>query len=175
MEIHLTAKHLKITPAIRDYVSQKLEKAQRYFDHIVWGQVFLYIEKRTHNAEILIHAPGQTFRALASAADLYSAVDLASDKVDSQLKKYKERLKGRYKAASIVAVPDGAALAGPLQFSVIKQQVSPMTPQEALQEMESLGQSFRIYQDKDSRQIQVLFRREDDSYGIVQPIKKGGR
>ena len=83
MEIQLTAKQLKVTPAIRSYVQEKMEKAQKYFDHIVWGQCILFIEKRAHNAEMVIHAPGQTFRALATAADLYSAVDLASDKIDA--------------------------------------------------------------------------------------------
>src|SRR3989338_8441019 len=121
MEIQLTAKQLKITPAISDYVHQKIEKAQKYFDHIVWGQVFLHIEKRAHNAEVVIHAPGQTFRALATAADLYSAVDLASDKIDAQLKKFKERLKTRHKVKASVESdiqPANAAL-GPIKAAVV--------------------------------------------------------
>jgi putative sigma-54 modulation protein len=97
MEIQLTAKQLKITPALREYVQQKMAKTQKYFDHIVWGQAFLFVEKRSHKAEMIVHAPGQTFRALATAADLYSAIDLASDKIDAQLKKHKERIKARHK------------------------------------------------------------------------------
>src|SRR5882757_7632825 len=65
MEIQLTAKQLKITPALREYVQQKMGKTQKYFDHIVWGQAFLFVEKRSHKAEMIVHAPGQTFRALA--------------------------------------------------------------------------------------------------------------
>ncbi len=87
MEIQLTAKQFNITPALREYVQQKMGKTQKYFDHIVWGQAFLFVEKRSHKAEMIVHAPGQTFRALATAADLYSAIDLASDKIDAQLKK----------------------------------------------------------------------------------------
>lgn len=178
MEIQLTAKHLKVTPAIRQYVQEKMEKAQKYFDHIVWGQCFLYIEKRAHNAELVIHAPGQTFRALATAADLYSAVDLASDKIDAQLKKHKERVKSRHKgrpsAGEVEAVvpPPSAPV---LRIDVIKHPVAPMTAEQAVEEMERLGQNFRLFQDRESQQIHLVYRGSDESYKILQPVKKGGR
>ena len=172
MKIQLTARHLKLTPAIRDYVTQKIDKAQKYFDHIVWGQVVLFIEKRTHNAEIVIHAPRQTFRAIASAADLYSAVDLASDKIDAQLKKYKERLRDHHKTPEISPESEGRLAPGALQFSVIKRPVSPMTPEKAAAAMDTLGHAFMVFQDRDSMQIHVVYRRTDDSYGIVHPVKK---
>ena len=177
MEIQLTAKHLKVTPAINDYVHEKMEKAQKYFDHIVWGQAFLSVEKRAHNAEFVIHAPRQTFRALATAADLYSAIDLASDKVDAQLKKYKERLKDRHKGRLAderpVVAPADAAPA--IKASIVKQPVKPMTPEQAAAEMESKGQTFRLYQDSGSQQIHVIYRRSDETFGIIQPVKKTGR
>lgn len=171
MEIQLTAKQLKMTDPIRDYVRQKMEKAQKYFDHIIWGQAFLFIEKRAHNAEMVIHAPGQTFRALATAGDLYSAIDLASDKIDSQLKKYKERVKDRHKgpmpkAAMAAPAPAMASIA------VIKQQVAPMTADEAAEELESEGLAFRLFQDKESMQINLVYRRSDDSLAVIQPVKK---
>ncbi len=175
MEIQLTVRHTKVTPAISAYVRQKVEKAQKYFDHIVWGQVILVVEKRAHNAEIVIHAPRQTFRALATAADLYSAVDLATDKIDVQLKKFKERLKKRHVSPEEAPVPEPAEAPAPLPFSVVKQTVSPMSPEQAVREMEELGQAFRLYQDRDSHQIHVIYRRSDESYGILQPVKKSGR
>lgn len=184
MDIQLTAKQLKITPAIRSYVEQKMEKAQKYFDHIIWGSAFLTVEKRAHRAEFVVHAARQTFRALATAADLYSAVDLASDKIDNQLKKYKERLKDRHKGLPAGAkAPDGtlagAALPAPadatLRIERVKQPVKPITPEQAAQEMESLGHAFRLFQDKDTEQIHVIYRRDDDTYGVLQPVKRGGR
>jgi putative sigma-54 modulation protein len=177
MEIQLTAKQLKVTPAIRAYVQEKVEKTQKYFDHIVWGQVFLFIEKRAHNAEIVIHAPGQTFRALAVAADLYSAVDLASDKIDAQLKKFKERLKSRYKGRPSSGEVEAAAPPPQpaLRMAVVKQPVSPMTAEEAVEEMEKLGHAFRLFQDRKSQQIHLVYRGDDETYKILQPVKKSGR
>lgn len=174
MEIQLTAKHLKVTPAIRDYVQAKMDKAEKYFDHIVWGQAFLSVEKRAHNAEFVIHAPGHKFRALATAADLYSAVDLCSDKIDTQLKKYKERVKTRHKGqpakAGMLEAPP--APAGALKLNVVRQPVTPMSAEQAVEEMESLGLNFRLYEDRGSKQIQLVYRGSDDTYKILQPVRK---
>jgi putative sigma-54 modulation protein len=182
VEIQLTAKQLKITDAIRSYVHARMERAQKYFEHIVWGQVFIFIEKRAHKCEMLIHAPGQTFRALADAADLYSAVDLASAKMDSQIKKFKEKTRTRHKSRggkeSVRSLREESSFdeaLSPVQFSVVRQSVAPMSADEAAREMDRLGHSFRLFQDEESKQIQLVFRRSDDSYGIVQPVKKAAR
>jgi putative sigma-54 modulation protein len=174
MEIQLTAKQLKITPALRDYVSQKMGKAQKYFDHIVWGQAFLFVEKRAHKAEMIVHAPGQTFRALATAADLYSAIDLASDKIDAQLKKHKERVKTRHKAKTSETMSE-AIPPTTTSFSVVRQQVVATSPESAIEELESAGHQFLAYLDRDTDQIHVVFRRSDESFGIVQPVRKNKR
>src|ERR1700689_715946 len=141
MEIQLTAKQLKVTPALRDYVQQKMEKEQKYFDHIVWGQAFLFVEKRAHKAEMIVHAPGQTFRALATAADLYSAIDLESDQMDAQLKKHKKRLNPRHMQKTSETVSE-ALPPTTTAFSVVRQPVQATTPERALEEMEAAGQQF---------------------------------
>lgn len=174
MDIHITGRHIKITPSIRGYVTEKVEKAQKYFDHIIGAQVVLFIEKRAHKAEILIQAKRHKFRAIAAAADLYSAVDLASDKIDAQLKKHKERLKDHHKPLPEPFAPETLS-PGTISFTVIKRPVAPMSPDEAAEQMESLGRAFHLYQDRQSGQVQVVYRRSDESYAILQPVKKGGR
>ena len=171
MEIQLTAKQLKITPALREYVQQKMGKTQKYFDHIVWGQAFLFVEKRYHKAEMIVHAPGQTFRAIATAADLYSAIDLASDKIDAQLKKHKERIKSRHKPKTSDTMAEAVAPVAP-SFAVSRQPVYPMTPEQASAEFDGSDRVFLVYLDKDTDQVHVLYRREDESLGIIQPIRK---
>lgn len=172
MEIQMTAKQLKLTDPIRRYVTEKVEKAQKYFDHIIWAQVFLSVEKRSHNAEIVIHAPGQTFRALATASDLYSSVDLASDKIDAQLKKFKERLKERHKPQAKRALEEAAPVVAAPAITVVKQPVRPMTPEQAAEELDGSGLAFRLFQDRSSMQIHVIYRRADDSLAVIQPVKK---
>ncbi|MEE8425312.1 MAG: ribosome-associated translation inhibitor RaiA [Elusimicrobiota bacterium] len=177
MKIQITGRHIRVTPALKAYISKKLSKAEKYFEKITWAQVMLSVEKRVHKAEVVLHAGKQTLRALAKAVDLYAAVDLASDKIDAQLRKYKERLKGRHRKA-----PPAPKMAAehmdptPVHFSVVKRvNLEPMSAADAAQEMDRLGYNFWMYHDKESRQVSVIFRRLDESFGLIQPTKRVGR
>lgn len=178
MKINITARQMRLTAPIRTYVEEKVGKAQKYFNNIVWAQVTLSVSKRAHQAEIIIHASRQTFRALAEAADLYAAVDLASDKIDVQLKKYKERRKDHHKAGFApedLEVP--ATFSGePVRISVIKQvSMDPMSADEAALQMERMGFNFWMFHELETGQINVIYRRLDDSYGLLTPVKTGVR
>ena len=177
MKIQITGRHIRITKAINSYVEEKLAKAPKYFNHIVWAQVLLAVEKHTHEAEIIIHASRQTFRALAASENLYAAIDLASDKIDKQLRKYKERLKTRQKDIQPEIEPTAWDMEPkPVRFTVIKQvNITPMSADAAAEEMDRMGLNFWMFQDQDSHQINVIFRRLDDSYGLLQPARKGSR
>lgn len=176
MQIHITARHLRLTQAIRGYVEEKVQKAQKYFSHIIWAQVVLFVEKRTHQAEIVVHAGRQTFRALSKGGDLYAAMDLASDKIDAQLRKYKERLRDHHLRAAAEAEVPAAAVPGPVRFSVIKQvPLKPISREDAANQMDALGFDFWMFLDEDSRQIQVIYRRQDESFGLLQPVKWNGK
>jgi putative sigma-54 modulation protein len=95
MQVNITARHLRLTPAISDYVQKKLEKTKRFLDKLIWAQVVLDVSKNRHSAELIIHAAGHTFTAKEESADLYAAIDLASDNIDEQLRRYKERKRSR--------------------------------------------------------------------------------
>lgn len=91
MQIKITARHLKLTDAINDYATKKVEKAQHYFNNVVNAQVILSVDKFRQMAEIILHT-GHTgsksiFRAKEVSENLYAAIDLAMDKIDKQLKK----------------------------------------------------------------------------------------
>lgn len=178
MQIHITARHIRLTQPIRTYVEQKLHKAEKYFNHIVWAQVVLSVEKRSHQAEVVLHAGRQTLRALAKGVDLYSAIDLASDKIDGQLKKYKERVRDHHKGkpadlaqAEAPAAPEGEGV----PFAVVKQELRPMSRQQAADEMDELGHKFRLFLDSANGQVAVVYRRDDESYAVLQPVRKNGK
>jgi len=174
MQIHITARHIRLTQPIRGYVEEKLAKAQKYFNHIVWAQVVLSVEKRVHQAEIVIHAGRQTLRCVAQGVDLYSAIDLASDKIDGQLKKYKERVRDHHKETP-EDLPAAAEAPAQARFMVVKQVLRAMTREQAADEMDELGHNFRLFVDEETGHISVVYRREDDSYAVLQPVKKNGK
>ena len=174
MQIHISARHIKLTKPLREYVEQKVGRAQRYFDHLIWAQVILEVEKKAHRAEVVIHASRHTFRASAAGLDLYAAVDLATDRMDAQLKKHKERVRGHHKGLnSDLSLPEAPAAGPEVSISVVKKfPLRPMSNGQAAEEMERMGYNFWVYQDLDTRQVNVIYRRMDDSYGILQPVKR---
>lgn len=91
MNLSITGHHLEVTPALRDYVGQKLERITRHFDRVVDARVFLSVDKLVQKAEVNIHVPGRDIFAEASDQDLYAAIDLLADKLDRQVIKYKDK------------------------------------------------------------------------------------
>ena len=92
MNLNLTGRHLEITPSLRDYVASKLERVNSHFDHVIDIKVTLSMEKVLQKAEATIHVPGDDLHAECTADDMYGAIDLLADKLDRQVKKFKEKI-----------------------------------------------------------------------------------
>ncbi len=182
MEIKVTAKNIKLTPAIKEFVQNRVGKIENYFEDVVWAQVTLSVEKKINqHAEIVIHTSGKsTVTAAAVETDLYKAIDAAATKAEAQMKKAKSKIKSKRTAKKTAAAQEIAAFSehillptNDVKFSVIKQvEVTPMNPEDAAYEMERLGYSFWMFLDEDSKQINLIFKRLDGTYGLIKPIKK---
>ena len=92
MQLNVTGHHVEITSALHDYVSSKLEKLERHFDHVTNVHVVLSVEKLRQKAEATISITGNNLFADAEDADMYAAIDALVDKLDRQIKKHKEKL-----------------------------------------------------------------------------------
>ena len=91
MELKLTGHHVEITPALRDYISNKLVRLERHFDNLTDVSCILSVEKLEHKAEAKINVSGGTLFADSIAGDMYAAIDSLIDKLDRQVKKHKEK------------------------------------------------------------------------------------
>ena len=89
MNLNLSGHHLEITPAIRSYISSKLGRVMRHFDHVIDAHVILSVAKLQQKAEITLHVRGKDIHCECRDADLYAAIDLLVDKLDRQVLKYK--------------------------------------------------------------------------------------
>lgn len=95
MTIQITGRHFDITQPLRQYVHEKMRKLDRHFDHILDIRVILAVaEKDKQCAEAIVNVPGTEFVAKAEDYDMYSAIDLLEDKLDAQVRKHKQKLKG---------------------------------------------------------------------------------
>lgn len=92
MQLNLSGHHIEVTPALRTYVSDKLEKLERHFDHVTNVHVVLSVEKLRKKAEATLHVSGANLFANAEHEDMYAAIDALADKLDRQIKKHKEKI-----------------------------------------------------------------------------------
>lgn len=173
MRIHIVARKIKMSKPVKEFIEAKFEKLHEYLDNIVWAQAIVSVEKKIHSAEVVVHAGHQTMKAAAETDEMYSAIDKAMDKMEAQIKKYKERFTDHH-AAEVTHGEEFTTLVGPeIRFSVVKDvPLKPMNKEEAVIEMEKLGFNFWMFQDRGSKQLQVVFKRLDSTYGLLQPVKK---
>lgn len=91
MNLHLSGRHLEITPAIRDYVSSKLARITHHFDHVIEVNVILSVERLQRKIEASVHVRGKDIFCKSADADMYAAIDSLMDKLDRTIIKHKEK------------------------------------------------------------------------------------
>ncbi len=103
MQLNLTGHHIDVTPALRSYVTSKMERLERHFDHVTNMHVVLTVEKLRQKAEATLHVSGGgNLFADAVHEDMYAAIDSLTDKLDRQIKKHKEKIKDHHRTEGAV-------------------------------------------------------------------------
>jgi len=101
MNLQITGHHLEVTPALREYVTTKLDKVTRHFDHVIDVNVILAVEKLKQTAEVTVHVRGKDIHVESEDSDLYAAIDILVDKLDRQILKYKQKVQDHHRADSM--------------------------------------------------------------------------
>ncbi|MCX7186811.1 MAG: hypothetical protein RL063_1492 [Pseudomonadota bacterium] len=102
MNLQLTGLHLEVTPALRDYVTSKLTRISNHFDHVIDVKVTLSVEKLAQKVEATLHVPGNDLHAACTDENMYSAIDMLTDKLDRQVLKHKEKNGDHHKSNGAV-------------------------------------------------------------------------
>src|SRR3546814_9615028 len=92
MNLSISGRHLEVTPAIREYVTNKMARVSRHFDNVIDTQVILSIDRLKHTAEVTMRLRGKDIHCEAVDENLYSAIDLLADKIDRQVIKYQNKM-----------------------------------------------------------------------------------
>ncbi len=179
MQIAVTFRHMESSDAVRSYVEEKLARVKKYIDEPIDAQVVLSVQKKIHNrAEVTMVAKGLTMKSAEEKDDMYAAIDLMVDKIERQLKRYKEKLK-RHKGSNGVqrqveksvitamSVDDGDG-----NPEIIRSHsffVKPMSVEEAVMQMDLLDKNFLVFTDDRSAEMNVVYRRKDGNYGLIVP------
>ena len=112
MNLNLTGHHLLITPAIREYVTSKLERVTRHFDHVIDVNVVLSVDKLRQQITANLHIRGKEIHAECVEADMYAAIDALADKLDRQVRRHKEKRNGSRHEPAVIKRAAGASATG---------------------------------------------------------------
>ncbi|MDR0380141.1 MAG: ribosome-associated translation inhibitor RaiA [Candidatus Accumulibacter sp.] len=97
MNLQINGHHLEVTPALREYMTGKLDRVTRHFDHVIDVSAILSVDKLEQKAEVTVRLPGKDVFVESSGEDLYAAIDVLADKLDRQVQKYKQKLQDHHR------------------------------------------------------------------------------
>jgi putative sigma-54 modulation protein len=174
MKIIITGKNRNISDHLKKTIETKLSRLDKYFSNDVTANVTLSTEKDRQKVETTIKVAGAIFRAEeATTTDIYSAVDSVYDKLSSQMSKYKRKLIDRHKDSKEIVwedIPDTEPDTED-NLEIVKRkkfELMPMSPEEAVLQMELLGHSFFVFLNMDTEGIGVAYKRNDGKYGLLE-------
>jgi len=174
MKFNIHGRKVTITPAIKDYITEKVGKLDKYFgdpDNIT-ANVNAKVKGDEQIIEVTIFTPKLILRGEESSKDLYSSIDLVIDKLERQIRKNKTRLKKHVKnTEKVFNIDFEIPKEEEDKNKVVKRKTienKPMSEEEAILQMNLLGHSFFVYEDIDSKNICILYRRNDGDYGIIE-------
>ena len=175
MQTSVTFKNLDSSDTLRSYVQEKLDRFDRLLDNPAEANVVLSVEKFRHMAEINISGDRLTIYGKEETIDMYSAIDMVLDKLEKQIKKSKQKIRERRsggKARNRDLLAEEANLPeeeSERQIKIKHIDYKPMHVEEAALQMDLLDDNFLVFTNARSDQVNVLYRRKDGHYGLIQP------
>ena len=171
MRIDIRGDKVKVTDAIKSYVNEKIGRLDRYFENPVEMKAYVVIRVRNKDEIIEVTVPSSKFtlRAEVSDNDLYAAIDKVSDKLERQIRKNKTRLRKQFKEVLRFEM-ENEEVEENNSIVVKRKQVElrPMSEEEAILQMELVDHNFYLFKNSETDKISVLYKRNDDSYGIIE-------
>ncbi|MDZ4169842.1 MAG: ribosome-associated translation inhibitor RaiA [Coriobacteriia bacterium] len=184
MQINITGRHMPVTDSIRAYAEEKISKAAMIHDRDeMTVDVVLHVEKNPANknrdvAEVTARMKGVVVRAEEAAPDMYAAIDLVSEKLERQMRKFKAKLLDRRSGkTSVKTAPGVEEIGGPPlepepEGQVVRKKLvdtKPMSEEEAILQLELLGHDFFVFNHAEEGTLNVMYRRQNGDYGLIQP------
>ena len=180
LKFNIRGENIEVTPAIREYVEAKVEKVERYFNEDVNAKanvnLKVYNDKQT-KVEVTIPMKNVTLRAEERHNDMYAAVDLIVDKLERQIRKHKTKVNRKFREREGAGVyfanvtKNGADVEQEEEFQIVRTKqfdLKPMDQEEAILQMNMLGHDFYIYTDAETDSTNIVYKRQDGKYGLIE-------
>lgn len=181
MNYNIRGENIEVTPAIREYVEKKVGKLERYFNEVPDTNVHVNLkvyQGKSSKVEVTIPMPQLVLRAEEVNEDMYAAIDLITDKLERQIRKHKTKVNRKFReqgnqreffASNISTSVQVEEDENDLEVVRTKQfDLKPMDSEEAVLQMNLLGHNFFVYTDSESNQTNIVYRRKDGKYGLIE-------
>jgi putative sigma-54 modulation protein len=176
MKVNILGKNIEVTEGLRNAIEKKLSRLDKFFEDEQEAFVTLSVQKARQIIEVTIRFHSVLLRSEEANADMYAAIDIVSDKLERQMVKHKSRLERNYH----VNVPLKYKEIPNYQFSddepkepqIVRTKrfaVKPMSVEEAVLQMDLLGHDFYVYSNAESGDVNVVYKRKDGNYGLIEP------
>ena len=173
MRISITGKNLEISSYMREVAEKKLAKLDRYFPQDTEAQVTLSVEKSRHIVEVTIPHGGRLIRAEEISTDMYASLDNVLDKLEKQIFHYRTRLEKslRQDAFDDLHFDEEDEDEAPRIVRYKQFSFKPMSEEEAMLQLDLLGHAFYVFENADTGDVNVLYKRKDGNFGLIEPAK----
>jgi putative sigma-54 modulation protein len=177
MRLQVKGRHFEVSDQIRSYAEEKLGKLDKLVKDPTRIELELAVEKNpsiaaNHVAEATVWTKGPVLRARESSADMKASIDQLVDKLERQVKRYREKRRPRRhdrQVEPVEVLPDELPADGPAIVKTKQFPVKPMTPEEAVLQLELVGHDFFVFRNAESGEANVVYRRRDGDYGLIEP------
>lgn len=183
MQVNITFRGMESTESLKSYVKERIEHIEKYFDRSVEAHAVLSMERYLHHSDITIQAGSYLLRGKVKSEDMYKSIDEAVDKIEKQLKRYKDKmkstkrgpreeetsLKGRHQVLQAPEQDEAEAWTeGPKVIRSNDFFVKAMGVEEAIMQMDLLNNDFLMFTNAKSGDINLVYRRKDGHFGLIE-------
>jgi putative sigma-54 modulation protein len=173
MKFLIVGKNIEVTPGLRSAVEDKIGKLEKYFTEDTEVHVTLSVEKERQKIEVTIPMKGSIIRSEQVSSDMYVSIDLVEEIIERQLKKYKAKLTDKKQSAGFFKqefIEKDYMDEEEVQIIRTKKfDIKPMYPEDACVQMELLGHSFFVFCNAETDQVNVVYKRKGNTYGLIEP------
>jgi putative sigma-54 modulation protein len=170
----ISGKNMVVTEGIREVLERKLKKLNKYFDPSTEVIATFSVEKNRHILEITIPINGAIIRAEESTDDMYSTIDNVTEKLERQIRKHRTKIEKKTKSGTFKFDPtefisEKEKESKPEIVRTKRFAMKPMPVEEAILQMELLGHNFFVFSNGETDDINVIYKRKDGNYGLIEP------
>ena len=165
MKFIIVGRNIEVTPGLKAAVEEKIGKLEKYFNPDTEAHVTLSVEKDRQKIEVTIPVKGNIIRSEQVSNDMYVSIDLVEEIIERQLKKYKNKIVDKQQAASSFSKMY-------VEIKIVRTKkfdIKPMYPEDACIQMELLGHNFFVFINAETDQVNVVYKRKGDTYGLIEP------